>query len=468
MANTKRETSGNRKNKGLLIRNALLLATCDDRRTVIPGGTIAVSGNEITFVGRTLPSKAAFRDYRVIDASGCVVLPGLVNTHHHLFQTLTRNLPAVQDADLFHWLKYLYTVWQRLTPEAAYVGALTGLGELLLTGCTTSVDQMYLSPKGQPARFIDNEITAAAELGIRFHPCHGSMSLGASKGGLPPDNIVQDEDLILGESERLIDRYHDAGRFSMCRLALAPCAPFNVSPELMRATAAYARKRGVRLHTHLAETLDEERFCREKYRLRPYDFMEQLGWTGNDVWYAHAIHLNDDEIRRMAAAGAGVAHCPTSNLRLGSGIAPVRKMLDAGVTVSLAVDGAASNDASNMLGELRQCLLLHRIHSGVASMPAGDVLHMATRGGAAVLGRDDIGSLEPGKAADIVIFDLQRLGYAGAMSDPLAALLFCGDSHIARTVIVNGRIVVENGKLATKDEKDICRKANRIAGQLTA
>jgi cytosine/adenosine deaminase-related metal-dependent hydrolase len=452
--------------RGILITGAMLVATCDDRAATIPGGNVVIDGSEITFVGKNLPPALRRDNYRVIDAAGCVVIPGFINTHHHLFQTLTRALPQVQDAKLFDWLTFLYGIWRHVTPEAVHIGAKIGLAELLLTGCTTSVDQMYLFPQGQPLTLVDQTISAARELGIRFHPCHGSMSLGRSHGGLPPDTVVQPEDRILQESERLINTYHDPARLSMCRMVLAPCAPFNVSRELMRETAAFGRKKNVRLHTHLAETLDEEEFCRQKYGRRPFAYMEDLGWTGEDVWYAHAIHVNEGEIARIAETRTGVAHCPTSNLRLGSGIAPVRAMLDAGVRVSLAVDGAASNDSSDMLGELRQCLLVHRVASGAASMPAADVFRMATRGGADVLGRDDIGSLEAGKAADLAIFDMNRIGYAGALSDPLAALLFCGDSHIARTVIVNGNVVVDGGKIVQVNEDRLIEQANSIALQL--
>jgi cytosine/adenosine deaminase-related metal-dependent hydrolase len=446
--------------KGLVIENALLLATCDDRARMIPGGNVVIEGRTVAYAGTALPPDFRREDYRPIDASGCVVIPGLINTHHHLFQSLTRALPEVQNAKLFDWLTFLYGVWQNVTPEAVRVSTQLGIAELLLTGCTTTADQMYLMPQGQPAELPDYTIGVAHELGIRFHLCHGSMSLGKSRGGLPPDTLVLPEDRILHESERLIDAFHDAERFSMCRVALAPCAPFNVSRKLMRDTAALARAKKVRLHTHLAETIDEERFCIETVGKRPLAYMEELGWTGEDVWYAHAVQLNDAEIRRLADTKTGVAHCPTSNMRLGSGIAPVRRMLDAGVRVGLAVDGAASNDSSDMLGELRQCLLAQRAASGAGAMPVKDVLRMATRGGAEVLGRDDIGSIEAGKAADIAVFDMHRIGYAGALSDPLAALVLCGDSHIARTVIVNGKVVVDDGRLVTASEDEIIEQAN--------
>jgi cytosine/adenosine deaminase-related metal-dependent hydrolase len=385
-----------------------------------------------------------------------------------MYQTLTRAIPAVQDEELFGWLLHLYHIWKKLTPEAVETGALVGMGELLLTGCTTTTDHFYVFPQSQPGDLLDRTIEAAQRLGIRFHPTRGSMSLGKSKGGLPPDETTQTEEAILADCERVAAKYHDPEPFSMCRVGLAPCSPFSVTPELMRQTVDWARTKGLRCHTHLAETLDEERFCLEKFGKRPLALMEELGWLGPDIWYAHAIHLNDEEIAKMAATGTGVGHCPTSNLRLGSGIAPIRQMVDAGVPVGLGVDGSASNDSSDMLGELRNCLLVHRIKTGVKSMTARDVYRLACRGGARVLGRDDVGSLEPGKAADVVLWDLGHLGYAGAHHDPLAALLFTGDSHLAKTVLVNGKVVVRDGRLVNVDEKALAEKANAIAKRLAS
>ena len=454
----------------LLIKNAKVIATMDDKKTRIEDGAIYIEDNVIKNVGTTkevishIPHPTSHISN--IDATDKVALPGLVNTHHHLYQTLNRNIPAVQDAELFDWIKMLYEVWREITPEGVYVSAQVGIGELLLTGCTTTVDQFYIFPKDKPQDLIDEEIKAAKELGIRFHPCRGSMSLGKSKGGLPPDDLVQSEDKILKDSERLISKYHDSEKYSMLRIALAPCSPFSVTKELLKETIEFARKKKVRCHTHIAETLDEEKYCLETHKMRPSAYMESLGWMGEDVWFAHGIHLNDDEIKLLARTKTGIAHCPTSNLRLGSGIAPVRKMLDEGVTVSLAVDGSASNDSSDMLGELRQCLLIHRIKSGIESMPVDDVLWMATRGGAEVLGRDDIGSIEVGKAADIILIETKKLGYAGGMHDPVAALLFSGNSHIVDTTIVNGKILVQDGKLLNLDENKIIKEANRIASEM--
>ncbi|MBI4061285.1 MAG: 8-oxoguanine deaminase [Elusimicrobia bacterium] len=427
----------------------------DDAGTELAGADILIKGRVILAVGPNLESP----DARVLDARGCVVIPGMINTHHHLCQTLTRATPAAQDAKLFDWLVYHYRVWRHLTPEYAALGAQVGLGELLLTGCTTSTDHTYLYPRGQTG-LVDAQIEAARALGIRFAPTRGSMSVGVSGGGLPPDDCTELEEEILRDGERLIKEHHDKGPYGMIQIGLAPCAPFSVSTNLMKETAAQARKWGVRMHTHLCETLDEEAYCVEKYKLRPVDFLESLGWLDSNVWLAHMVHVNDDEIKRLAKAKVGIAHCPSSNLRVGSGVPPVRRYLDAGVSVGLAVDGSASNDTSDMLAEARQAMLVHRAKSGAASMPARAALRMATRGGAAVIGRDDIGMIAAGKAADLAIFDVDRLDYAGSAGDPVASLLFCGASHRAKWTIVNGHIVVENGMLKNADEGDVTRKAN--------
>jgi cytosine/adenosine deaminase-related metal-dependent hydrolase len=439
----------------LLIKNALRIATMDDAGTELADADVLVRGRVIVSVGRNLEEDGA----EVLDARGCVVIPGMINTHHHLCQTLTRATPAAQDAKLFDWLVYHYTVWRHLTPETAGLGALVGLGELLLTGCTTSTDHTYLYPRGLTG-LVDAQIEAAKTLGIRFHPTRGSMSVGSSQGGLPPDDCTQAEEEILRDGERLVKEFHDGGLYSMIRIGLAPCAPFSVSPELMKETAAQAKKWGVRMHTHLCETLDEEAYCLERYGLRPIDFIESLGWLDSNVWLAHMVHVSDAEIARLAKAKVGVAHCPSSNFRLGSGVPPVRKYLDAGVPVGLAVDGSASNDTSDMLGEARQAMLVHRVKSGVASMPARDALRLATRGGAAVVGRDDIGQIAAGKAADLAIFDVNRLDYAGSAGDPVASLLFCGASHRTKWTIVNGKVVVADGRLVNADEGDVTRRAN--------
>ncbi|HEY6549052.1 MAG TPA: 8-oxoguanine deaminase, partial [Vicinamibacteria bacterium] len=388
---------------------------------------------------------------------------GLVNTHHHLPQVLTRNVPRVQEAPLFRWLTELYDVWRGFDQKAVDAAARVGLGELLLTGCTTTTDHLYLFPRGQE-RFIDVEIAAARDLGVRFHPTRGSMSRGQSQGGLPPDDICQDEDSILADSLRLVREHHDPKPRAMTRIALAPCAPFSVSPDLMRRTAEMARAHSVRLHTHLAETEDENEYCQKVYGCRPTEFLRRNGWLGDDVWLAHCVCLNREEIALFAETGTAVAHCPSSNFRLGSGLAPVRDMLDAGVAVGLGVDGSASNDTSNMFAEARQALLAHRPGQPPERwVTAQEVMWMATRGGARCLGRDDIGSLEPGKAADLILVDTRRLSYAGASSDLLAALVFSPFPEPVDTVMVNGRVVVEGGQLRGVDVPRLVEEANAIS-----
>jgi len=447
----------------ILIKNALRLARMNDAREEIAGCDLLSEGGVIKKVGPGISAKAA----RVIDAKNCVVLPGFVNTHHHLYQTLTRNLPAVQDRKLFDWLRYLYEVWRHVTPEGVYVSAQVGLGELLLSGCTTSSDHFYLFPGGRSGRLIDREIEAARVVGMRFHACRGSMSRGRSKGGLPPDDVVQTEDDILKDCERLVKTYHDRKPCAMTRIALAPCSPFSVTTELLQLSAQMAKAWDVRLHTHLAETLDEESYCLKLHKMRPLAYMESVGWLeGGRSWFAHCVHLNEAESRLMGRVRVGVAHCPTSNLRLGSGIAPVRMYLGHKVPVGLAVDGSASNDCSGMLAEVRQAMLVARVKSGVASMPARDALWMATRGGAEVLGRSDVGELSPGKAADVVLLDLSGLDYAGSLSDPVAAVVFCGSGRRAKHVLVNGRMVVEDGRLTLVDEAALARKANKLSREM--
>jgi len=436
----------------------------DDARRRLPGGWVLIEDDRIAGVGSGEPPATPVD--RRLDARGKVVLPGLVNTHHHLPQTLTRNVPRVQEAPLFRWLVELYEVWRGTDAEAVEVAARVGLGELLLTGCTTSTDHLYLFPRGHE-RLIDAEIGAARDLGIRFHPTRGSMSRGQSQGGLPPDDVVQAEDVILADSRRLIREYHDPRPRAMTRIALAPCSPFSVTDDLMRRTADLAREHGVRLHTHLAETKDEEDYCQATYGCRPVEFLRRLGWLGSDVWLAHCVHLSAEEIRLFAETGTSVAHCPSSNLRLGSGVSPVREMLDAGVPVGLGVDGSASNDSSNMLAEARQALLAHRSGREPSQwLTAEDVLWAATRGGARCLGRDELGSLEPGKAADLVLIDTRRLSYAGAGSDPLAALVFSPWPEPVDTVIVNGRVLVEGGQLAGVDVPRLVAHAESASAAL--
>lgn len=447
----------------LLLHHADVLVLTADGRRQIEDGALWVEGPAVAWAGRSADLPPSYRNAdRVIDARGMIVLPGLVNTHHHLYQTLTRAVPAAQDADLFHWLQALYRVWANLTPEAVYVSAQVGLAELILSGCTTTSDHLYLYPNGVR---IDDEIRAAQELGIRFHPTRGSMSLGESRGGLPPDAVVEDEAAILRDCQRAIEAFHQPQRFGMVRVGVAPCSPFSVTPDLMREAAALARAYGVRLHTHLAETKDEERFCVERFGVRPLAYMERLGWLGDDVWHAHVVHVDAREIGVLARTGTGIAHCPSSNMRLASGVAPVCAMRRAGVAVGLGVDGSASNDSAHLLGEARQAMLLQRVANGPAALGAWDALDLATRGGARVLGRDDIGALAPNMAADFIGFRLERLAYAGALHDPVAALVFCTPQTVDLSVI-NGEVIVEDGCLTRVDLEALVRRHNALSRAL--
>jgi len=450
--------------KRKLLRNCSWIATLDPKNTIYKNTNILIEDNKIKFIGDEIP-----RDVdETIDGSGKLVIPGLVNTHHHLYQTLTRCVPRVQDAELFEWLTNLYEIWRELTPEAVYWSTLLGLGELMLTGCTTTTDMYYVFPEKTTGKLIDQQFKASEEIGMRFIPCRGSMSCGRSKGGLPPDDVVQDDEVILEDSERLIKKYHDPEPFAMKRIALGPCSPFSVTPELMKKTSALARKYNVRIHTHLAETKDEEKYCAETFNMRPFELMESIGWVGEDVWFAHSIYVNNEEIRRMGKTGTGVAHCPVSNLRLGSGIAPIPEMLEAGVHVGFALDGSASNDSSDMIGEVRIGILAHRYRSGACSMTTEDAIRIATQGGAKVLGFDEIGTLEPGKAADIVMINMMTIPYAGALHDPLGAIVLAGANHIVDTTIINGEVVVKNGRLTRVSEKAIIKNANRIAAEMVS
>jgi 8-oxoguanine deaminase len=446
----------------LLIRNARLLVTMDAQRREIKDGAVFVRDNVIEAVGTTsgLPATAD----EVIDAHDQIVIPGLVNTHHHMYQTLTRAM--VQDNELFGWLQGLYPIWANLTPEMVRVSTQTAMAELLLSGCTTSSDHLYIYPNGVT---LDDSIEGAAQIGMRFHAARGSMSVGVSQGGLPPDRVVESEPAILKETQRLIERWHDPGRFAMQRIVVAPCSPFSVSRQLMRDSAILAREKGVSLHTHLAENDNDIAYTLEKFGCTPAEYAEQLGWTGPDVWCAHCVKLDAHGIALFARTGTGVAHCPCSNMRLASGIAPIRAMRDAGVTVGLGVDGAASNDAGHMLGEARMAMLLQRVAhgpvKGPSAMSAREVLEIATLGGAKVLNRDDIGALAVGMAADIVTVPLDEIGMAGALHDPLAALVFCHVPRIGHS-IVNGRIVVRDGRITTLELPVLVERHNTLAAQL--
>jgi 8-oxoguanine deaminase len=441
----------------LLLKNALCLLTMDDQRRELAGGSVLVDGNRIASVhaaGETLPAADT-----VLDCAGHVVMPGLINTHHHMYQSLTRAVPAAQDADLFNWLKALYPIWARLTPEMIHVSTQTAMAELMLSGCTTSSDHLYIYPNGCT---LDHSIAAAQEIGMRFHAARGAMSVGESKGGLPPDRVVEEEGAILKDMQRLVEAYHDPSECSMCRVVLAPCSPFSVSTDLMRESAVMARSLGVSLHTHLAENDDDVAYSLEKFGCTPAQYAEDLGWTGPDAWHAHCVKLDDDGIDRFARTGTGVAHCPCSNMRLASGIAPIGKMRRAGVNVGLGVDGSASNDGAHMLGEARQALLLQRVGFGPAALSARQALELATRGGAKVLNRKDIGHLAPGMAADIVAFDMRGLDHAGALHDPVAALIFAAPVRVA-TSLINGKVVIRDGDLQTANVGTLVARHNALA-----
>ena len=461
----------------LLIHNAACIATLAPTgpapSTELADASLFVRDGLIEWIGpsATLPPALQQAD-EVIDARGHLVVPGLVNTHHHMYQSLTRAIPQVQDAELFSWLRGLYPIWAGLTPEMVQVSTQVAMAELLLSGCTTSSDHLYIYPNGVR---LDDSIEAAQQIGMRFVATRGSMSVGQSQGGLPPDRVVEREDFILQDTQRLIEQYHDASHGSMVNVAVAPCSPFSVSRDLMRESAALARSfkgQGVRLHTHLAENDHDIAYSREKFNRTPAEYAQDLGWLGDDVWHAHCVKLDDEGISLYAATRTGVAHCPCSNMRLASGIAPIRKMLNAGVPVGLGVDGSASNDAAHMVNEARQALLLARVgrslepfgcDHGPSEMTARDALALATRGGAEVLGRKDIGYLAAGMCADLALFDLRTLGFAGgAVHDPVGSLLLCASPQAAYTV-VNGRVVVREGQLATVELRPLLERHNQLA-----
>lgn len=452
----------------LLIRHATVLVTMDEQRREIPDAGIFIRDGWIENVGSSaeLPEHAD----QVLDLSHHIVLPGLINTHHHLYQTLTRAIPAAQDADLFQWLKTLYPIWAGMDSEAMRLSTQLGLAELALSGCTTASDHHYIFPNNCA---LDVQIEAAQNVGLRLHASRGSMSLGESQGGLPPDSVVEAEEDILKDTERVISTYHDPEPGALTRIVVAPCSPFSVTEDLMRESAKLARAYDVKLHTHMAETIDEEKFCIEEFGHRPLAYAEALDWAGSDVWFAHAVHILPDEVKRMASAGIGVAHCPSSNMRLASGIAPVRRYRSEGVNVGLGVDGSASNDSSHMLAEARQALLLSRVGAVVAPdidgqmplMTARQALELSTLGGAAVLGRDDVGSLEVGKAADFIAIDLRRLAYAGALHDPVAATVLCDPVGVDYNY-VHGRPIVYEGHLTSIELPALIEAHNKVSLRL--
>ncbi|AIO65373.1 8-oxoguanine deaminase [Burkholderia oklahomensis] len=446
--------------KTLLVQHADVLVTMDGARRELRDAGLYVEDNRIVAVGPSagLPAHAD----EVLDLRGHLVIPGLVNTHHHMYQSLTRAIPAAQNAELFGWLTSLYRIWAHLTPEMIEVSTLTAMAELLLSGCTTSSDHLYIYPNGSR---LDDSIAAARRIGMRFHASRGSMSVGRRDGGLPPDSVVEREPDILRDTQRVIEAYHDDGRYAMLRVVVAPCSPFSVSRGLMRDAAALAREYGVSLHTHLAENVNDVAYSREKFGMTPAEYAEDLGWVGRDVWHAHCVQLDEPGIALFARTGTGVAHCPCSNMRLASGIAPVRRMRVAGVPVGLGVDGSASNDGAQMVAEVRQALLLQRVGFGPDAMTARDALEIATLGGARVLNRDDIGALAPGMAADFVAFDLRAPQFAGALHDPVAALVFCAPSQAAYSV-VNGCVVVREGRLTTLEIEPVVARHNALARTL--
>jgi cytosine/adenosine deaminase-related metal-dependent hydrolase len=450
----------------LLIDGCDVVVTMDDDGTEVAGGSILIEDGVVAWVGSGPPPAAhgGAAGAERLDGRGIVAVPGLINTHHHLYQTLTR--VRAQDQGLFGWLRELYPVWAGVDVEWERAAARVSLAELALSGCTTTTDHHYLFPPGRTG-LLEAEIDAARELGLRFHPCRGSMDLGQSRGGLPPDSVVEDTDDALAATEEAVARHHDPGPGSMLRIAVAPCSPFSVTERLMRESAELARRLDVRMHTHIAETLEEEAFCVETFDRRPLELLDDWGWLGPDVWLAHCVHLDDKDVRRVAETGTGVAWCPTSNLRLGSGIAPAVSLLREGATVGLGVDGAASNDAGNLQAEIRQGVLVSRARGAAEGLSAREVLRVATAGGAACLGRDDVGSLEPGKRADVALFPVDDLSHAGGEVDPVAALVLCGSVR-PRHLLVEGRAVVRDGRLVTADEEDIAAEGHRVARRIAA
>lgn len=446
--------------KTLLVKHADMLVTMDGARRELRDAGLYAEDNRIVAVGPsdTLPQHAD----EVLDLRGHLVLPGFINTHHHMYQSLTRAIPAAQNAELFGWLTNLYRIWENLTPEMIEVSTLTAMAELLLSGCTTSSDHLYIYPNGCR---LDDSIEAAQRIGMRFHATRGAMSVGQKDGGLPPDSLVEREADILRDAQRLIETYHDSRRYAMLRIGVAPCSPFSVSRELMRDAAALARHYGVSLHTHLAENDNDVAYSLQKFGMTPAEYAEDVGWIGRDVWHAHCVKLDAHGVALFARTGTGVAHCPCSNMRLASGIAPVRRMRDAGVPVGLGVDGSASNDGAQMIAEARQALLLQRVGFGPDALTARDAIEIATLGGAQVLNRDDIGALAPGMAADFIAFDLRTPQFAGSLSDPVAALVFCAPPQVAYNV-VNGRVIVREGRLTTVELAPIVARHNALAQAL--
>ncbi len=447
----------------LMLKNCFFIASFDDDKTYT-STDILIDGNKISKIGKEL--KPTVSDLKIIDCSDCIIIPGLVNTHHHFYQTLTRNIKEVQNAKLFDWLVYHYEIWKNIDDEAVYYSSLIAIGELLKTGCTLSTDHHYLYPKNFKGDLTGIQFSAAEKLGIRFSPTRGSMSLSKKNGGLPPDSVVQDEYEIIEDSLRVIEKYHDNAEDSMRKIVLAPCSPFSVTKENLKETAELARKYNVRLHTHLAETKDEEIYCNQSFGKNPLALMEEVDFVGEDVFFAHGVFFNNDELKVLKETKTSIAHCPSSNMRLGSGIARVREMIDEGINVGIGVDGSASNDTSDILGELRNALLLQRVKYGAGGLSTQEVFKLGIENGAKILNYNKLGKIKEDWLADIAIFNLNKLEYTGSLSDPLAALLFSGINHQTEYTIVNGKVVVENGRLTGEDENLIITKGNEIAGKL--
>ena len=454
----------------ILLKNCCHIATCNDNGDELKNHDILIQDSIIKDVAPSISlTPEELTETEIIDCSRFLIIPGMVNTHHHFYQILTRNLPGAQDASLFDWLVYLYPIWANINEEAVYYSTLIGCAELLKTGATCTTDHMYLYPADFEGDIMDIQFRAAADIGIRFSPSRGSMTLGKSAGGLPPDHVVQSTDEVLRDMVRVVETYHDRGPLAMKKVTLAPCSPFSVEASVMTETAKLAREYQIILHTHLVETIDEEKYCLENYGMRPLALMEKWDWLGEDVYFAHGIWFNDEELDLLHETGTGIAHCPTSNMRLGSGIARIKEMVERNIRVGLAVDGSASNDSSDMLGEARNAMLLQRVRYGPDALSARQALSLAIRGGADILGfQEKLGVIEPGLGADLALFDMSGLQYAGALSDPVAAIMFCGYNHETVYTIVNGRIVVRGGKLVAVDEEALSSKVNELARELTS
>ncbi|WP_346940369.1 8-oxoguanine deaminase [uncultured Clostridium sp.] len=446
-----------------LLKNISWVITMDNEDNIFEHMDLLIENNRITKIEKNIDVSDIKDKVQIIDCDGMAVLPGFINTHHHLYQSLFRGMKEVQDMPLFPWLEGLYEFWKHIDSESVYYGAMVSLSELVRTGCTTTSDHHYIFPRKANTTLIDEEIKAARDIGIRFHATRGSMSLGRDEGGLPPSSAIQSEEEILLDSERLIDKYHDYTELAMTRIALAPCSPFSVTKNLMWETKKLARKKGVMLHTHLCETVDEEMYCRERYDKTPVELMEELEWIGSDVWFAHGIYLSDREIKTIQ--GAGIAHCPTSNMKLGSGICKTSELIKAGIPVGIGVDGSASNDGSNMWEEVRRTYLLNHLKYGNTGLSAYEVLKMATKGGAEVLGRNDIGRLEVNKAADMIAIDLKDISFTGC-EDPIVAIVCCGNSSFVKYTIINGEIVFKDGVILTMNYDNIINKANSLSKEI--